>query len=66
MDKLSSTIFEIATKKICINKYKDEYHVLESEGLDESLLLPEKYNVLYTSSEYIDALLWLKDYLRNN
>lgn len=60
-----ATIYKVCTRKHSIEKEDDTYYVMESEGFHPGIEAPAKYNVLYESSEFSDAKIWLKDYLSN-
>ena len=59
------TVFEVNTQTHCICKEDDEYIVMASTDFDEQTLTIDGYEVIYKSTNYQDALLWLKDHLRS-
>lgn len=59
-----ATMYEVHTETYSIYLDQKEYHVLKSKPLEKNLLLPSGYHVLYNSTDFKDAQMWLHNHLR--
>ena len=61
-----ATVYEVHTKTVSIEKSDGKYFVMESEGFDNKIMKPAKYNVLFKSNDWRIARRWLEKHVRES